>query len=196
MTKPRVTKKDLITAEKYVAAALKALGLSSDEQPDPELDLGDTPRRVAKMWVEFTASLGGSPPPISTFEAKHNQMMLLRDIDFTSLCSHHLLPFRGKAHIGYIPNGKVVGISKPARFVQWFARQPQTQEKLTAEIAEYFNAKVGATGVGVVMVAEHTCLSCRGAASPNAKFVTSKLLGCFMERVVREEFMGLIRMEV
>ncbi len=191
-----ISERDRIeTATMYVERALEALGLvqGSDDLEDAELDLGNTPGRVVRMWRELTAGLRKSPPRVAAFASKHKQMLCLRDLDFVSLCSHHLAPFRGKAFVAYLPAGKVMGISKPARVIDHFAAQPQTQERLTKQIADYIMEKLEPDGVMIVLQAEHTCISCRGARKPGSKFITSEVRGMFYDDpALKEEFLALL----
>ena len=178
-----------------VRKALVLLGLHENQEPldVPELDLQATPLRVVKMWIELTEGARDVPPAIAAFKSDHVQMLVSKDIDFTSLCSHHLVPFRGVAHVGYIPNGKVVGLSKPARVVDYFAARPQTQELLTKQVADYLMEKLQPRGVMVVLIAEHVCMTCRGARKPNSKFVTSSVKGLFLtDPSAKEEFLSLV----
>ena len=175
---------------------LEALGITESHLPQKELDIGKTARRVLKWWWEMTRGLSTSPPKVTVFELEyeHDQILLTKDIDFVSVCSHHLAPFRGKACVAYIPDKLVCGLSKPARVLDWFAARPQTQELLTKQVAEYLFEKLHPKGVAVVLEAEHTCVQCRGARKPNAKFVTSKLLGVFAkDSAAREEVLRLMR---
>ena len=194
----RITQANITDAEMHINYALELLDLYSGNPllSNPELDLGDTARRVVKMWLELTSGVRESTPDhITAFVSPHEQMLILRDIDFVSLCSHHLVPFRGKAHIAYIPNGKVVGISKPARIVDYFAARPQTQENLTTQIADYLMKKLEPLGVMIVISAEHACISTRGAKKPGSSFVTSAVRGLFLEKPdVKAEFLDLLRL--
>jgi GTP cyclohydrolase I len=184
-------------ARSYVAKALCALGLSEKDLPDDELDLVHTPRRVVRMWLELTRGVRSTPPHISAFKSSHEQLLMLRDIPFVSLCSHHMIPFRGRAHIGYIPKGRVVGISKPARVVDYFASMPQTQERLTELVASHLMSSLKPMGVMVVLVAEHVCISCRGARKPGSSFVTSAVKGVFLkDPSAKSEFLDLLKLRV
>ena len=128
------------------------------------------------------------------FEEGHDELVILREIPFYSMCEHHLLPFHGEAHIGYLPDGRIVGLSKIARAVEIFARRPQVQERLTTQIADSIETVLGAKGVGVVIEAEHLCMTMRGVRKPGAKMVTSAMRGRFRTEVnTRQEFLGLIR---
>ena len=184
----------LSDAVEYVRRALKDLRILQIVGPaDPELDLGNTPERIVKMWLEFTAGYRTKPPEVTVFESEHDQMLVLKGIAVTSLCSHHFAPFQGVAHIGYIPSGKIVGISKPARVLDYFAAQPQTQERLTAQVADFLMKKLEPLGVGVIIEATHSCISCRGAKKSGSSFITSVMRGVFLDSPeVRQEFLSLI----
>ena len=174
-----------------MAAIIEAVG----EDPARE-GLVDTPRRVAKMYGEFFDGLGKDPADVlaTGFEEGHHEMVVLRDIPFFSVCEHHLLPFYGSAHIGYIPNGRVVGASKLARALDILARRPQIQERLTDQLVDSINRSLQPQGVGAVISAEHLCMSLRGARKPGSKIVTSSRRGSFRTQTAhREEFMALLR---
>lgn len=174
-----------------VIELLRALG----EDPDRE-GLRDTPRRIADMYAEILGGMWLDPrePLTVRFTEGHDELVLLRDIPFYSLCEHHFLPFHGVAHVGYIPNGGVVGISKLARVVEIFARRPQLQERLTSQIADCILETLHPHGVGVVVEAEHLCMTMRGIKKPGSRMVTSAVRGTFAENdVVRAEFLALVR---
>jgi len=178
----------------HIAEALHLLGISKNKNNVPEIDIENTPERIAKFWLAATESLREKPPEVKSFEANHSQILLIKDIPFVSLCSHHFLPFRGVAHVAYIPDGRIMGVSKPARVIDYFAKMPQTQERLTTLATEYINDKVHPLAIAIVMKAEHTCISCRGASKPGSQFVTSKILGAFEEDPkARAEVMGLLK---
>ncbi len=164
---------------------------------DPLRDgLRDTPARIARMYEEIFSGLDEDPVEILSvvFEEAHDEMVILREIPFYSMCEHHLLPFHGQAHIGYLPNGKIVGLSKIARAVEVFARRPQVQERLTGQIAGCLEDVLGAKGVGVVIEAEHLCMTMRGVRKPGSTMVTSAMRGRFREDFnTRQEFLSLIR---
>ena len=151
------------------------IGCADDETRD---GLRDTPRRVFKAFMEMTAGYQLNPKEIlaTVFEGKSDEMILLRNIEFTSICEHHLLPFVGTATIGYLP-GLVVGISKLARLVDCFARRLQIQERMTTQIAESIAEHLRAEGVGVIIKARHECMGCRGVKQPTAEMITSAMLG-------------------
>ena len=174
-----------------VLSILEAIG----EDPQRE-GLRDTPRRVADMYAEVFEGLGRDPGEFLDvgFEEHHKEMVILRDIPFTSMCEHHLLPFVGRAHVGYIPAGRIVGLSKLARVVDGYARRTQLQERLTSQIAETIRDKVQPRGVAVVMEAAHLCMSMRGVEKQNSVAVTSAMLGGFREDArTRGEFLELIK---
>jgi GTP cyclohydrolase I len=164
---------------------------------DPEREgLRDTPRRIADMYAEIFAGLSVDPADYLKvgFEEHHKEMVLLRDIPFTSVCEHHLLPFVGKAHVGYIPAGRLVGLSKLARVVDGFARRPQLQERLTSQIADTIVEEVNPAGVGVVIEAQHFCMIMRGVKKPGSTMVTSAMRGLFRNNPpTRAEFLQFIR---
>jgi GTP cyclohydrolase IA len=156
----------------------------------------DTPKRVVKSWREIYGGYRLDPKKILTrrFEkGTYDQMILVRGIEFFSTCEHHMLPFFGRAHVAYIPDKHVVGLSKVARLVDCFARRLQIQERLTREIAEAMHTNLDAKGVGVMVEAKHFCMVCRGVQKQNSEMVTSALLGTFRDQTVREEFFALIR---
>jgi GTP cyclohydrolase IA len=183
---------DLARIEKAVREILIAVG----EDPDRE-GLVRTPARVARAYAELFAGLRVDPKQVLTtsFEAEHEEMVIVRDIEMFSLCEHHLLPFRGDAHIGYIPGtaGRITGLSKLARLVEVFARRPQVQERLTSQIADLLMEQLDARGVIVVMECEHMCMAMRGIQKPGAKTVTSAVRGLFhADQKARTEAMSLI----
>ncbi len=177
--------------EESVRKILSALG----EDPDRE-GLLKTPARVANSLQFLTKGSREDPRAVigdAMFTEEYSEMIIVRDIDFFSLCEHHMLPFFGKAHVAYIPTNKIVGISKIARMVEVYARRLQVQERMTSEIAVTLNDVLGALGVGVVISAEHLCMRMRGIERPNSSVVTSALLGAFRRRDTRQEFMNLIK---
>lgn len=177
--------------QKAVRMILEAVG----EDPDRE-GLVDTPRRVADMYEEIFAGLGSDPASHLQvlFSENHDELILVRDIPFYSLCEHHLVPFFGRAHIAYIPEGgRVTGLSKLARTVEVFARRPQMQERLTSQIADAIMEHLKPKGVGVVIEAEHLCMSMRGVAKPGAETVTSAVRGILRtDEKTRNECFSLI----
>ena len=165
------------------------------EDPDRE-GLRETPARVARAGAELFAGLHADPQEVlaTSFEAGHDELVLVRDIDVASVCEHHLLPFRGVAHVGYIPgpHGRVTGLSKLARLVDLYARRPQLQERLTTQVADALVAHLSPRGVMVVVEAEHTCMSMRGARTPAATTVTSAVRGGMRDATTRAEVVQLI----
>ena len=180
-----------------VKQALIELGLNGSDKLNakhPELDLELTPERIVRMWIEFTQGVRTPPPEIKVFGSSHSQMLVLKDIDFVSFCSHHFLPFQGKAHIAYLPDKMILGISKPARIIDHFASYPQTQELLTDQVAFYLQERLKPRGLMVVLEAEHTCISTRGAKKTDARFITSAVKGLFLtDPGVKKEFLDLLR---
>lgn len=178
-------------------AAVRELLLAIGEDPDRE-GLQETPARVAKAYRETLSGLYTDPSEVleKTFNEDHRELVLVRDITFYSLCEHHLVPFYGKAHIGYIPgqDGKVTGLSKLARLIDGYARRPQVQERLTSQVADALVEKLGASAVIVVLEAEHLCMAMRGIQKPGASTVTSAVRGGFATNASsRAEAMSLIR---
>ena len=177
--------------EKAVREILLAVG----EDPARE-GLIKTPSRVARMYVEMFSGLREDPKihTKSVFtEKKYDEIVLLKDIPFHSMCEHHLLPFTGFAHVAYIPSGKVLGLSKLARIVETFARRPQMQERLTTQVAEFIQDEADARGVAVVIIASHTCMTIRGVKKSGATMVTSSMLGIFRSDArSRTEVMSLM----
>ena len=181
--------------EKKIAALVRALLVELGEDPARE-GLVKTPARVAKSLAFLTRGYRQNVKAVvngATFASGTNHMVILRDIELYSLCEHHLLPFYGKCAIGYISQGKVLGVSKLARIVDMFARRLQIQERLTEEIANAILAESGAEGVGVVIKAKHLCMMMRGVEKQNSEMTTSTVLGTFRtDAKVRQEFLSLI----
>lgn len=182
-------KVDVQAIQNAVTEILRAIG----EDPDRP-GLKETPRRVANMYLEMFAGLHTDPQRHLkvTFPENYDEMVLVRDIPFTSMCEHHLLPFSGVTHVAYIPSGKVTGLSKLARVVEEVAKRPQLQERMTQQIADLIEKHLETSGVAVVVNAEHSCMSIRGIKKPGSKTVTSALRGIFKEPSTRAEFMSLI----
>jgi GTP cyclohydrolase IA len=182
---------DLARAEAAVRELLIAIG----EDPDRE-GLRDTPGRVARAARELYAGLGQDPADVlaTTFSIDHEELIIVRDIPMYSTCEHHLLPFHGVAHIGYIPaeDGKVTGLSKLGRLVEVFARRPQVQEQITTQIADALVEHLGAQGVIVVLEAEHLCMSMRGVQKPGSRTITSAVRGQLRDAATRSEAMSLL----
>ena len=182
---------DAPAVEEAVRALIAALG----ERPQRE-GLADSPRRIAAMYRELFGGLRQDPVAALSvgFEEGHDELVILREVPFYSMCEHHFMPFHGQAHVGYMPDGRIVGLSKIARAVEIFARRPQVQERLTSQIADCIEAVLDAQGVGVVIEAEHLCLTARGVRKPGSTMVTSAMRGCFRtDANTRQEFLGLIR---
>jgi len=176
-----------------VTSIIKAIGEDSERE-----GLVDTPRRVAEMYAELFAGIGIDPKEELAvgYELGHREMVILRDVPFYSMCEHHLLPFYGTVHIGYIPDvsGRVVGISKLARVVEIIARRPQIQERMTTEIADAILDGLKPDGVAVVVQAEHLCMIMRGIKKPGSNVITSALRGAFRRKPAsRAEFFSLIQ---
>jgi GTP cyclohydrolase I len=179
--------------ERAVHEILEAIG--EDTSRD---GLRDTPARVARMYAEIFAGLRESPDHhlLVTFDAGHDEMVMVRDIALVSVCEHHLVPFIGKAHVAYIPNadGRITGLSKLARLVDAYAKRPQVQERLTAQVADEIERTLEPRGVMVVIEAEHLCMSMRGVRKPGSTTVTSAVRGLFRQSVAtREEAMRFIQ---
>ena len=176
-------------------AAVRELLLAIGEDPDRE-GLVDTPRRVAKAAREMYAGMWQDPRDVleRTFSIDHSELVIVRDIPLYSTCEHHLLPFHGVAHIGYIPadDGRVTGLSKLGRLVEVFARRPQVQEQITTQIADALVEHLGVQGVIVVIEAEHLCMSMRGVQKPGAVTITSAVRGQLRDAATRAEAMSLL----
>ncbi len=176
-------------------AAVRELLVAVGEDPDRE-GLRETPARVARAYREMFAGMRMSPDDVltTTFDLGHDEMVLVRDIELWSMCEHHLVPFTGAVHIGYIPNadGRITGLSKLARLVDVYARRPQVQERLTTQIAEAMVRILQARGVIVVVEAEHLCMTMRGVRKAGSKTVTSAVRGAMRNAATRAEAMSLI----
>jgi GTP cyclohydrolase IA len=187
------TQIDTPRIERAVREILEAIG----EDPDRD-GLLDTPARVAKMYGEIFSGLREDPGEHLkvTFEAQHDEIVMVKDIAVYSVCEHHLVPWFGVAHVAYIPNsdGRITGLSKLARLVDGYAHRPQVQERLTTQVADRLDAMLDPRGVMVVVEAEHLCMSMRGVRKPGATTVTSAVRGVFRSSVAaRAEAMGFIR---
>ena len=165
-----------------IEAAVREILTAVGEDPDRE-GLLETPARVARMYAEMFSGLNDDPRRHlgKAFTEKYDELVLVRDIAFNSMCEHHLLPFMGHAHIGYIPDGRVLGLSKLARVVESVSHRPQVQERMTEQIADLLEHDLGAKGVAVVLEASHTCMTIRGVRKPGSLCVTSAIKGIFRE---------------
>jgi GTP cyclohydrolase I len=178
---------DLARAERAVADLLGAFGVDLREE-----SVAGTPGRVARAYAEMLSS---QPFDLTTFrnDEAYDELIVIRDIPLHSLCEHHLLPFTGVAHVGYLPGARILGLSKFARVVEHFSRRLQVQERLTSQIAQWLNANLGPRGVGVVLEAEHLCMSLRGVRAAGARTVTSALHGTVRhDERTRSEFLALV----
>lgn len=177
-----------------IEAAVKEILYAVGEDPNRE-GLRDTPMRVARMYAELFSGLDQDPREHlrKCFTQKYDEMVLVKDIGFESMCEHHLLPFMGRAHIAYLPKGKIVGLSKLARVVEVISHRPQVQERMTEDIADLLMDELDAQGVAVVLEATHTCMTTRGIRKPNSICTTSAMRGTFKTNVsTRTELMSLI----
>jgi GTP cyclohydrolase IA len=178
---------DLDAAEIAVKDLFEALGVDMSQA-----DLADTPRRVAAMYQELLTPRPFNPTTFAN-DARYDELVLAKHISFTSLCAHHALPFSGVAHVGYLPGERILGLSKLARVVHYFSRSLQIQERLTKQIADWLHAELDPRGVGVVIEAEHLCMTVRGVQAAGTKTVTSTMYGLLRDRVAtRQEFLSLI----
>lgn len=175
-----------------VVSMLQAVGDGVDAQ-----GTADTPKRVANMYDELLSGYSTDPVELlngAMFDVEYDEMVVVKDIDFYSLCEHHLLPFYGKAHVGYLPNNKVIGLSKIPRMVEMFARRLQVQERMTQQIALTLDELIHPAGIGVVVEAQHLCAAMRGVRKPNTTMTTSALRGQFKKSPsTREEFFSHVR---
>ncbi|MDA0597173.1 MAG: GTP cyclohydrolase I FolE [Chloroflexi bacterium] len=175
-----------------VVSMLQAVGDGVDAQ-----GTADTPKRVANMYDELLSGYSTDPVELlngAMFDVEYDEMVVVKDIDFYSLCEHHLLPFYGKAHVGYLPNNKVIGLSKIPRMVEMFARRLQVQERMTQQIALTLDELIQPAGIGVVVEAQHLCAAMRGVRKPNTTMTTSALRGQFKKNPsTREEFFSHVR---
>lgn len=187
--------KEIKVSEK-IQSSVETILSEIGEDPKRE-GLLKTPYRVAKAYKYLTKGYEEDPVEIinnAIFHEEHDEMVIVKDIDIYSLCEHHLLPFIGKAHVAYIPNGKIIGLSKIARLVEIFARRLQVQERMTKQIAEVLNQCLEPQGVAVVIEAKHMCMQMRGVEKQGASMITSSMLGAFMdEMATRNEFLSMIR---
>jgi len=174
----------------HMGRIIEILGL---DRSDP--NLVGTPERVAKMYLElFSGITEGAEPTVTFFpnDERYTSMVMEKDIPFYSLCAHHFVPFYGHAHIAYVPNDKIVGLSKMPRILEFYARRPQLQERLTEQVATYLARKLDPQGVMVVVEARHLCVEMRGVKKAGAQTVTSAIRGIFHNKPVREEFLDLL----
>ena len=181
--------------QERVARAVREILEAIGEDPGRE-GLRETPRRIAEMYEELFAGLHQDPREVLSkgFQEPHREMVILKNIPFYSLCEHHFLPFHGRAHVGYVPEGRIVGASKIARAVDILAHRPQLQERLTGQIADAIMEGLSPDGVAVVIEAEHLCMTMRGVQKPGTTLVTSAIRGGFRRRAVtRSEFLALVR---
>lgn len=188
---PVVESEKVLRIAKHVRGLLEELGL---DQTDPHLRHTDI--RVAKMYLEMFQGLDeGAEPQVTTFpnDEDYSHMVMEKNIPFYSLCAHHLVPFYGKAHIAYIPDQRIIGLSKFARILDFYARRPQLQERLTEQVVRYFEEELKPRGAMVVIEARHLCVEMRGVKKPGVMTVTSALRGAFHDKAVREEFLDLLR---
>jgi GTP cyclohydrolase I len=195
MEKPILTESVMRNAERNLPDLVKNILVNLGEDPYRE-GLARTPQRVAKSLRELTSGYHVDIDRLindALFDVPYSEMVVVKDIDFYSLCEHHMLPFFGKCHVAYIPEGKVIGLSKIPRIVEVFSRRLQVQERLTSQIAEIIQAKINPLGVAVVMEARHLCMEMRGAQSKNSPTVTSAMLGAFRKDPrTRDEFLTLV----
>ena len=192
-TEKKSAKKKFIDKNRIVAAVREIL-LAIGEDPDRE-GLQETPHRVARMYQELFGGLHEDPAAYAKkfFSETYNEIVLVRDISFNSICEHHLMPFMGVVHIGYIPDGRVIGLSKLARVIEVFSHRPQLQERMTADIADLLFKELKAKAVAVVVEATHTCMTLRGVKKPGSLCVTSALRGGFLKHPSsRAEILALI----
>ncbi|MDW5266120.1 MULTISPECIES: GTP cyclohydrolase I FolE [Acidobacteriaceae] len=194
----------LVATEEYASTAQSLEGISTENlytelirrfDAVPNRDgLIDTPKRAAKAMRFLTGGIDLDPRQIlqsALFDVDYNEMVIVRDIEMYSLCEHHMLPFFGKVHIGYVPQGKIIGLSKLPRMVDAIARRLQVQERITQQIADTLYETIKPSGVGVVIEAQHLCMMMRGVEKQHSQTVTSALLGCFKTQPTRSEFLSL-----
>jgi GTP cyclohydrolase IA len=185
----------VLPGEQLVIDAIKVLLEHIGEDPERN-GLKDTPKRVAKAWLEMTDGYKQDPKEIlaTVFDDEYDEIVVVRDIPFCSNCEHHLLPFVGSVDIGYLPNKGIVGLSKLARLVDCFSKRLQVQERMTRQIADAIEEHLQAKGVGVIVRSSHQCMSCRGVKKPGVTMVTSAMLGIFREEAAaRHEFLELCK---
>lgn len=176
----------------HIRSIIEILGL--DPLADPNLQ--DTDQRVAKMYLEMFSGLSeGAEPNITCFpnDERYSSMVMEKAIPFYSMCAHHFVPFYGHAHMAYIPNERIIGLSKMPRIVEFYAKRPQLQERMTEQIAGYLEQRLRPQGTMVVLEARHLCVEMRGVKKPGATTVTSAIRGIFLSKAVREEFLDLLK---
>jgi GTP cyclohydrolase IA len=180
--------------QERIARAVREIIEAIGENPGRE-GLIETPERIGRLYAELFSGLAQDPLDVlrRSFDEEHKEMVILKDIPFYSLCEHHFLPFHGSAHVGYVPEGRIVGVSKLARVVDILARRPQLQERLTSQVADAIMEGLHPDGVAVVIEAEHLCMTMRGVQKPGARMITSAIRGGFRRRgVTRSEFLSLV----
>jgi GTP cyclohydrolase I len=180
--------------QERIARAVREIIEAIGENPGRE-GLLETPERIGRLYAELFSGLAQDPLDVlrRSFDEEHKEMVILKDIPFYSLCEHHFLPFHGSAHVGYVPEGRIVGVSKLARVVDILARRPQLQERLTSQVADAIMEGLHPDGVAVVIEAEHLCMTMRGVQKPGARMITSAIRGGFRRRgVTRSEFLSLV----
>jgi GTP cyclohydrolase I len=186
---------DEVRADDATEAAVRTLLAEMGEDPERPGLLG-TPERVSRMYQELTSGYRTDPDGLingASYEVDYDEMVVVRDIEFYSLCEHHLLPFFGRVHVGYLPRGRVIGLSKIPRIVEMYAKRLQLQERMTTEVAEFLMERLNAKGVGCVVEASHLCTMMRGVKKEEARMVTSSMLGTFRrDGRTRNEFLRLI----
>lgn len=181
--------------QERIAAAVREIIEAIGENSERE-GLVATPERIGRLYAELFSGLAQDPLDVlrKGFDEEHKEMVILKDIPFYSLCEHHFLPFHGSAHVGYVPEGRIVGVSKLARVVDILARRPQLQERLTSQVADAIMEGLRPDGVAVVIEAEHLCMTMRGVQKPGARMITSAIRGGFRRRgVTRSEFLSLVQ---
>jgi GTP cyclohydrolase I len=180
--------------QERIARAVREIIEAIGEDPGRE-GLLETPERIGRLYAELFSGIAQDPLDVlrRSFDEDHKEMVILKDIPFYSLCEHHFLPFHGSAHVGYVPEGRIVGVSKLARVVDILARRPQLQERLTSQVADAIMEGLRPDGVAVVIEAEHLCMTMRGVQKPGARMITSAIRGGFRRRgVTRSEFLSLV----
>jgi len=191
---PRARRGEARVDQERIRSAVREILIAVGEDPDRE-GLVETPERVARMYAEMFAGLHEDAREhlSKTFTQKHNELVLVKDIEFSSMCEHHLLPFVGKAHVAYLPNGKVAGLSKLARVVDSLAHRPQLQERMTEQLADLLMTQLSARGVAVILEASHSCMTIRGVRKPGSITTTSAMRGGFLDYAsTRSELLALI----